>query len=109
MEDDNNTRFDVYLFATDANVVRIAVRAITFGAFAPKNFTVATETAARFHVHPRRSLHRDNLLVLHDTIISNVSQNINKIQNQHHVAKRRRQRPIHSTSLKFYVTDTLNY
>lgn len=55
----------LYLVTANANVVGIAVGAITLSAFAPENLAVAAESAARFYVHPRRTLHRDALLVHH--------------------------------------------
>lgn len=61
----------LYLIATDANVVRVAVRAVALSAFAPEDLAVAAEPAARLQVHPRRPLHWDALLV-HDIHYQNV-------------------------------------
>lgn len=66
----------LYLITTHANVVGIAICTITFSTFAPEDFAVAAESAARFYVHPRRSLHRDALLV-HETL--DYQQRVSKI------------------------------
>lgn len=47
----------MYLITAHTNVARVAVRAVTIGAFAPVDLSVAAEPATRLQVYPCGALH----------------------------------------------------